>query len=148
MKKFFLMVLLVLLVLVTVLMVFFRKQTVDYLTTPVYYELSERENNQLTEARRRAYNFAVSCSGVTNPKVKFEEIYWALTPGHVIEFNVIEGGSAKLKGWADINDNVIFMPFTERNTRWIMAHEVLHLLGFIGHPDHPFRTCNLLPEQQ
>jgi hypothetical protein len=134
------------LLLIILLVLVFRQQIYTYLTTPTYWELTDIELVRLNEKRKQAYDYAVTCSGTENPTISFEEIEWILVPGHVLKIKATDG-TARLKGWFDPDNNTIFMPFTERNTHWIMAHEAMHAIGYIGHPYHPFYTCALTADQ-
>jgi hypothetical protein len=127
--------------------ILFKQQIYENLTTSTYWELSNEEVTKLTEQRKRAYDYAVSCSGIKNPKLRFDEITWVLLPGSVIKIKT-DKGTVTFKGIFEANSNIIYMPFTERNTFWIMAHESMHAIGYIGHPYHPFKTCWLMAEQQ
>jgi len=99
------------------------------------------------QARRlEAYNYAVECSGTKEPKLKFEEIKWFIVPGNSITYKATDG-IAVLDGYFQISDNTIWMPSGKKDVFWIMAHESLHAIGYIGHPDHPFRTCRLMADQ-
>jgi hypothetical protein len=117
------------------------------LTKPQYYELTQHELTELTEKRRDAYDYAMQCSGIDIPKVPFDKLGWVLMPGSVLQIDAVDG-RATLKGFFNPTDSTIYMPFTERDTYWILAHESLHAIGVIGHPRIPFETpCRLMAEQ-
>lgn len=136
----------VLLFIAIIVAVFFRHQIYTYLTTPIYWELTESEIKEIDNLRKSAYDYAVSCSGTESPAVIFEEITWILVPGTILTIQATDG-TARLKGWFDTAENVIYIPFTERSTYWIMAHEAMHAIGYIGHPRDPFYTCGLMADQ-
>jgi hypothetical protein len=138
----------VVLILIVALIFLFRNQLRDNITTPIYYPLSSVEMERLTSQRQAAYDYAVTCSNTMVPALKFEEIHWVLVPGDVLKIPTTDAGVVRLKGWFSIDSNTIYMPFTERNTFWIMAHESLHAIGYLGHPSRPFRTCQLMADQQ
>lgn len=98
------------------------------------------------ERRREAYDYAVQCSGTKNPKLKFEEIKWFIVPGNTITYKAIDG-TARLDGYFQVNDSIIWMPSGKKDVFWIMAHESLHAIGYIGHPEDPFRKCRLMADQ-
>lgn len=108
-------------------------------------ETPEERTARIEQYRKEAYNTAVSCSDVGTPLVRFEDITWVITPGDKLIYNGIDG-TISFMGFADTRDNTIYIPEAHATKRWIMTHEVLHLLGFIGHPDHPFKTCGVMPE--
>lgn len=113
-----------------------------------YRELTAEETLTINNIRRQAYDYAVECSGVKRPLLKYEQIYWALTSGSVITIEATDG-TGKFKGYFSPKDSTIYIPFMERETFWIAAHESLHALGYMGHPDVPFRTpCALMPDQR
>jgi hypothetical protein len=101
---------------------------------------------RLAELRRSAYDEAVECSNTTNPALSYEQISWMVVPGNKLVFNTTEG-KVVLQGWFSPKDSTIYIPETNKETYWILLHESLHAIGYLGHPNHPFRTCNALPEQ-
>lgn len=114
---------------------------------PVYKPISEREMEQIENVRRQAYDYAVSCSKTENPALSYEEITWMINPGNVLRIKATDG-TINLKGWFDQQNNTIWVPYTERRTFWILAHESLHAIGYIGHPYVPFyEPCKLMAEQ-
>lgn len=113
---------------------------------PQYYELSESESQELMVKRQEAYQYAINCSGITSPKIPYDKLTWVLVPGSRLHITAIDG-SIWLKGYFSPKDSVIYIPFTERHTEWIMAHEALHAIGVIGHPRIPFETCELMADQ-
>lgn len=114
-----------------------------------WYTSSEEEQAEyvkLITAQQYAYNQAIECSGV-KPKLQFKEIRWALMPGSVLQMHA-EDGSIRLAGFFNPTDSTIYIPFTKRFTNWILVHESLHAIGFLGHPEIPFRyPCRVLAEQ-
>lgn len=119
--------------------------------TPEFRNLTEQETVEISEMRRGAYDYAVSCSKTENPVLQFEQIKWELMPGDYLDVRAVDG-RIKLKGFFNPTDSTIYLPFTERNTRWLAAHEALHAIGYLAeetgiHPSFPFRTCGLLREQ-
>jgi hypothetical protein len=118
-----------------------------YNTYPEYWILSEVEQQELAGVRSAAYTYAVTCSNTKTPVLSFEDVKWELTPGSILRFPSMEGRVLELKGWFNPRDSTIYIPFTERNTFWILAHESLHAIGYIGHPATPFRTCRLMADQ-
>lgn len=139
--------LIVLLLFSGILLYVLTKYTTLFDVYPDYRVLDAGEYAQLTETRRAAYNDALACSGIRNPELTFTQIRWELVPGNMIRFPVIEGRVLELRGWFNPRDSTIYIPFTERGTRWILVHESLHALGYRGHPSHPFRTCNVMTDQ-
>lgn len=109
-------------------------------------ETPEDRANRILELRKSAYDEAVACSDTKNPKLKYQDITWMVTPGNKLVFNTTEGRLV-LQGWFNPKDSVIYIPETNKEVYWILLHESLHAIGYMGHPDHPFRTCNALPEQ-
>lgn len=118
-----------------------------FMVVPEYRELSEEELQYVQHVREQAYDYAVNCSKTTSPALKFEEIHWILNPGDVLRIPTIDGNDVTLKGWFNPKDSTIYIPFTERETFWITAHESMHAIGYSGHPYIPFRSCNLMADQ-
>lgn len=110
------------------------------------WETPEQRKARFESYRKIEYANAVRCSGTPNARVAFEDIEWVITPGSKLRF-VATDGTAVLDGWADTTHNLIYLPERHQAKRWILRHEVLHLLGYIDHPDHPFKTCRAMPEQ-
>lgn len=114
---------------------------------PQYYELDQAELVQLDSVRKQAYQYALECSGVKEPLVPYDKLGWVLIPGSQLKVEA-EDGRINLKGFFNPTDSTIYMPFTERGTYWIMAHESLHAVGIIGHPRIPFEyPCRLMADQ-
>lgn len=115
-------------------------------TKKPYYELTSSELAEISLLRKEAHQTAQLCSG-KSAEIPFEKIDWVLIPGSTITVNAVDG-KVKLKGYYSPSDTVIYMPFTERATSWIMVHESLHSLGYIGHPDIPFKyPCRAMADQ-
>jgi hypothetical protein len=119
--------------------------------TQEYRDLTPEESVEVTRMRKDAYDYAVSCSKTEKPALKFEQIQWILMPGDYLDVRAIDG-RIKLKGYYNQTDSTIYLPFTERNTKWLAAHEALHAIGYFAdengkHPNFPFRSCGLLREQ-
>jgi hypothetical protein len=141
-------ILLVLLLIVGIAGIYFlAKYTDAFRYTPEYRQLTDSELRRVEEIRTSAYAYAVRCSGITTPALQFNEINWMLVPGNELVIPTIEGRNVKLKGWFNPRDSTIYIPFTERETFWITAHESMHAIGYLGHPHIPFRTCNLMADQ-
>lgn len=118
----------------------------DY-NKPEYYELDRTELAQIDKQRKEAYQYALDCSGISNPVVPYDKLGWVLIPGSVLRVEATDG-RALLKGFFNPTDSTIYMPFTERSTHWILAHESLHAIGIIGHPKIPFEyPCQLMADQ-
>lgn len=112
-----------------------------------YPEITPEENARLEVTRRQAYNDAVKCSGTKNPKLKYEDIDWIVTPTSQLRINATDG-SIDLAGYFSPIDSVIYLPYPNRDKRWILVHESLHAIGYIGHPDVPFKyPCYVMAEQ-
>jgi hypothetical protein len=109
-------------------------------------ETEEERVVRIDTLRHQAYDFAVSCSGTKVPRVTYDQIQWVVTPGTELVYQAVDG-VGRFAGWADTATNTIWIPESNVTKRWIAKHEILHLLGYIGHPDHPFKTCRALPEQ-
>lgn len=109
-------------------------------------ETEEERTVRIDRIRRESYDRAVKCSETKNPRVSYEDIDWVTTPGSELVYETVDG-TARFAGWADPTTNTIYIPKTNESKRWIATHETLHLLGYIGHPDHPFKTCRVLPDQ-
>ena len=109
-------------------------------------ETPEEKVVRIEQLRREAYDFAVSCSRVKEPKLKFEDIGWIVMPGHKLAISAIDG-VIDLSGYFSPNDSTIYVPELREDTFWILAHESMHAIGFRGHPDFPFKECNLLASQ-
>lgn len=137
---------LVLLTFLALLLIFFSGRILSNLTTPTYWEMGDRELAVLLETRERAYDFVVECSEIDAPLLEFHEIHWVLVPGNRLHIQAIDG-HVTLLGWFDPENNTIFMPFTLRHEEWIIRHELMHAIGFMGHDYRPFYTCGLMPEQ-
>lgn len=101
---------------------------------------------RLTTLRRRAYDDAIECSGIKTPELRFDQVQWITIPGNIIKIQATDG-LAILKGFFNPADSVIYVVETEEDTPWLLLHESLHAIGYRGHPDHPFKTCKALPEQ-
>lgn len=104
------------------------------------------EHERITQVRKDAFAYAIECSNTKNIPVQFDEITWVVMPGSVMIFHAMDG-DAKLVGWTDPEEKAIYIVETEKDTFWIIAHESLHMLGYIGHPDFPFKTCGVLATQ-
>jgi hypothetical protein len=114
---------------------------------PQYYELDEIELAQIESSRKEAYQYALDCSGIKTPAIPYDKLGWILIPGDNLKVEATDG-RAILKGYFNPTDSTIYIPFTERNTYWIMAHESLHAIGVIGHPKNPFEyPCRLMADQ-
>lgn len=108
-------------------------------------DITPQEMDQITELRREAFNYALSCSG-TDVGITFEDIRWFIYPDREIHFE--EGSNyLDLAGWYDRENNAIWIAYPYRKTRWVNAHESLHALGVVGHGS-VFTNCRLLAEQQ
>lgn len=142
MKKY----LLAIIIFILLIIVLFGRRIYENITTPIYWELTNHELVELNLQRKMAYQYAVSCSEVEEVVAKFEDITWVLVPGDTLRINTTSG-PVSLLGWYDIESKVIYMPFAERNTFWIMAREAMHAIGYIGHPIHPFHSCGLMATQ-
>jgi hypothetical protein len=110
------------------------------------FESPEHKQARFERYRLESYERAVACSETKNPRVKFEDIDWIITPGNSLEFVAVDG-TAVFAGWSNLADTSIYIPEQRQNQRWVLTHEVLHQLGYVGHPDHPFRTCRVMPDQ-
>lgn len=109
-------------------------------------ETPEQIAIRLAELRRSAYDEAVECSNTKNPSLSFQQINWIIVPDNKLVFNTTEG-TVILHGWFSPTDSTIYIAQPYKETYWILLHESLHAIGYLGHPDHPFKTCNALPEQ-
>lgn len=134
-------------VLAIILVFLLARYTNIFTSTPSYWELSEGETQELQTLRRKAYDYAVRCSGTDNPALKFEEIQWVLIPGDRLVIPTVEGKDARLLGWFNPSDSTIYIPFTRREEYWLQAHESMHAIGYMGHPYIPFNTCSLMADQ-
>jgi hypothetical protein len=134
-------------VVVTILLYYISTRTTFFDSYVEYRVLTDDELIDLTNIRRQAYSDAIACSRNSAPDLTFDDVRWELTPGNILRFPRIEGRVLELKGWFNPNDSTIYIPFTERETRWILVHESLHAIGYRGHPPHPFRTCNAMADQ-
>lgn len=114
---------------------------------PYPTQLSLEELARLDTIQRDAYARAVECSGTKAPKLKYEDIDWVIVPDSKLRIQVTDG-SINLGGYFSPIDSVIYLPYPNRNKRWILVHESLHAIGYIGHPDIPFRyPCGVMAEQ-
>jgi hypothetical protein len=112
-----------------------------------YPEITPEENTKLEVIRRRAYNDAVECSNTKQPKLKYEDIYWVVIPSSKLRVQAVDG-SIDLAGFFNPTDSAIYLPYPSRNKRWILVHESLHAIGYLGHPDFPFRQpCGVMSDQ-
>ena len=109
-------------------------------------ETEEQRTMRVETIRRESYERAVKCSETDSVRVAYEDIDWVTTPGSELVYEAVDG-TARLAGWADPSTNTIYIPKVNETKRWIATHEVLHLLGYLGHPDHPFKTCRVMPDQ-
>lgn len=111
------------------------------------YEQMVWEEQLVTEFRQSAYEDAIKCTDVFSPKLKFADITWVVLPSSAMKFQAIEG-TVKLKGYFSVTDSTIYVPYNERFTRWVNVHESMHAIGYIGHPNNPFRwPCYVMPDQ-
>lgn len=116
-------------------------------STPPSIELTSDEQVKIEALRKQAYDYALTCGGKTENALSFNQITWVIVPGSVINLNTTDG-TAHLKGYFSPKDSAIYIPYTERETFWIAAHESLHALGWIGHPNKPFKyPCQVTAEQ-
>lgn len=114
---------------------------------PYPTELSSNELARLDTIQREAYKEAVECSNTKTPKLKYEDIDWVIIPDSKLRINTTEG-NVNLGGYFSPNDSVIYLPYPNRDKRWILIHESLHAIGYIGHPDVPFRyPCRVMVDQ-
>lgn len=114
---------------------------------PYPSELSTTELARLDTLRRAAYDMAMTCSKTTTPKLKYEEIDWVVIPDSRLRIRATDG-SITLGGWFSPRDSIIYLPYPNRDRQWILVHESLHAIGYIGHPDIPFKyPCGVMGEQ-
>lgn len=114
---------------------------------PSYYELSETEMIDLTHKRQEAYEYAMKCSGTVTPAVPFDKLGWALVPQSVIIIEASDG-RVSLGGFYNPTDSTIYLPFKDREEFWLLVHESLHAIGFVGHPRVPFEVpCRATADQ-
>ena len=112
-----------------------------------YPEITQEELTRLESLRKDAYNQAISCSETKTPKLKYEDIAWVIIPKANLEVEAVDG-RIDLGGYFSPIDSVIYLPYPNRNKRWILVHESLHAIGYIGHPDIPFKyPCRVMAEQ-
>jgi len=112
-----------------------------------YPEITPEENAKLEVIRRQAYNDAVECSNTKNPKLKYEDIDLIVIPDSKLRVNAVDG-SVNLGGYFNPTDSVIYLPYPNRNKRWILVHESLHAIGYLGHPEFPFSyPCRVMVDQ-
>ena len=117
-------------------------------------ETPEEKIVRIEKVRREAYDFAVKCGKVKTPKLRYEDIIWVVMPGRVMNYKATDG-SIDLLGFFSQNDSTIYVPEWKESTFWVLAHESMHAIGHIypyevgdkGHPDFPFRECNLRADQ-
>lgn len=106
----------------------------------------ESELARVTQLRHDAYDYAVKCSKTETPLVKFEDITWIVMPGREMQIKAVDG-TAYLRGYYSVRDTVVYVTDAYKETFWVLAHESLHAIGYIGHPVVPFRTCGLDSDQ-
>lgn len=134
---------LVIVAIVTILLVMIIVLT----NKPYPTELSPEELAQLDTIQRDAYAQAIKCSNTKTPKLKYEDIDWVIVPEYRLVVKAVDG-SVTLGGYFSPIDSVIYLPYPNRNKRWILIHESLHAIGYLGHPDVPFRyPCGVMAEQ-
>jgi hypothetical protein len=103
----------------------------------------EMEAFEIYSMRSSAYEYAVQCSRDDSPVVSFDDISWHIAPGSNFYLATPEGLMIAMLGWFDPSGNVIYIPFERRLDFDLAVHEILHAFGYVGHPDHPFRTCGV-----
>ena len=114
---------------------------------PYPTELTTDELVRLDVIQREAYAEAVECSDTKTPKLKYEDIDWVIIPDSKLRIQATDG-NIDLAGYFSQIDSVIYLPYPNRDKRWILIHESLHAIGYIGHPDTPFRyPCRVMADQ-
>jgi hypothetical protein len=112
-----------------------------------YPEITPLETARLEVLRRQAYNDAIKCSDTKQPKLKYEDIEWIVVPESRLQIQAIDG-RVELGGYFSPSDSIIYVPYPNRDKRWILIHESLHAIGYLGHPDEPFRhPCRVMVDQ-
>lgn len=101
---------------------------------------------ELEKIRRAAYDFAVQCSHTKEPQLKFEDIQWVIVPGSQLIFRETSALET-VRGAYNPADSTIYIPSEFVSSRVIIAHEIMHAIGYSTHDSVPFRTCNLMPDQ-
>ena len=116
--------------------------------TDPYPELDAREYAEIVELREEAYKYALNCSGVKNPAVRFEDITWVIVFNGRVEIPTSDHGIVKMDGFYNPRDTTIYTAYPMRNKLWVLTHEALHALGYVGHPEIPFSyPCGVMPNQ-
>ena len=103
----------------------------------------EMEAMEIYSIRSSAFQHAVQCSESYPPPVQFDDISWHITPGSNFHLTTEEGFIIAMLGWFDPSGNIIYIPFERRYDFDLAVHEILHAFGYVGHPDHPFKTCGV-----
>lgn len=114
---------------------------IDYveLTTSI----SAEEMVVIKSVQQTAFAQATKCGG--RNEQNYEDIGWFIYPDKEIVFK--EGNDElNLYAWYDPINNSIWVAYPHRKTMWVLIHESLHAQGWVGHPDVPFRTCNVRAE--
>lgn len=112
--------------------------------TRISNETLDEHTRRLASMRREAFDYAVQCSR-TKSLMSYDDITWVIVPQNSIRLRTLDG-VVELSGFASIADSTVYLTQSASEQFWLVVHESLHMLGYIGHPDHPFRTCGARPE--
>jgi hypothetical protein len=101
------------------------------------------EDPSLEQARRAAYEYALSCRG-GKPERTYEELRWKIVPGgRTFNMTFPDGRKLRLMGWYDEANATVWVAEGHARTHWVLAHEAMHAIGERGHED-VFYRCNLM----
>lgn len=134
-------------VLLLITFVIARNNIIVWFIPKPYPDMTAEEVARLEPFRRDAYNEAIRCSDTKTPELRYEDIAWVVIPENRIHI-VASDGRLDLGGYFSPNDSVIYLPYPNRDKRWVLVHESLHAIGYRGHPDIPFRfPCRVMADQ-
>ena len=138
--------------LIAVLLFFLLLVFGDKIFKPVDYtseinNMTYDEIQYIESVRSRAMDYAIKCSKLTVDSTVVQSLKWAIHPRNKITI-VATDGKIDLDGFYDPHSHTIYVAYPQRVSWWILAHESLHAIGIVGHPDTPFRhPCQLMPDQ-
>lgn len=124
-----------------------RNNIIIWFIPKPYPDMTAEEVARLEPFRRDAYAQAMACSGIKDPELNYDDIQWIVIPERRIHV-VASDGRIDLGGYFSPNDSIIYVPYPNRDKRWVLIHESLHAIGYRGHPDFPFRyPCRVMADQ-
>jgi hypothetical protein len=111
-------------------------------------ELAPAEVTALDQVHQVAFARAVACLEGREPAVNIEELNWSIAPVPMISLRDEHGKAYMAEGFYKAETHTIWIAQPRAKAAWVNAHEALHaVLGTEGHPEHFFRRCNLMADQ-